>query len=402
MRIAYLTSVYARPSHSFILGEVEALRGLGHEVVTFSVRRPQPTELVSEELRREDAATGYLLDRNLPELAIEMGRWAVRRPARLLRCLRLAARMGSPGLRGRAIQFVYVLEAALLARRLGDLGVEHLHDHFSEGSAAVALFASMLSGVPYSFTVHGPDEIDKAPLLALDEKVRGASFVAAITEYTRSQIFRWIELEQWPKVQVVHCGVDPRFLASPPSPAGGKDLLSIGRLVEQKGQLLLLDAMAAVRREGVGARLVLIGDGPLRPVIERRIAELGLEDAVELRGWMDNREVSAEIDSARAVVLSSFAEGLPIVLMEAMGRGRPVVATRVGGIAELVRPGVNGWLVDAGSVDQLSAAIAAVVAAPGDELERMGEAGRVSVAERHDRVAEARKLAELMGSVWPR
>lgn len=398
MRIAYLTSVYARPSHSFILGEVEALRGLGHEVFTFSVRRPQPAELVSEDLRREDAATVYLLDRNLSGLVVEMGRWVVRRPGRSLRCLRLAARMGSPGLRGRAIQFAYLLEAALLARRLVDLEVEHLHDHFSEGSAAVALFASVLSGVPFSFTVHGPDEIDKAPLLALDEKVRGARFVAAITDYTRSQILRWIEVEQWSKVQVVHCGVDPRFLASQAAPAGGEDLLSIGRLVEQKGQLLLLDAIAAARRKGVGARLVLIGDGPLRPLIERRIDELGLEDAVELRGWMDNREVGTEIDAARAVVLSSFAEGLPIVLMEAMGRGRPVIATRVGGIAELVRPGVNGWLVDAGSVDQLSAAIAAVAAASGDELERLGKAGRASVAERHDRVAEARKLAALMGS----
>ncbi|HEX4753916.1 MAG TPA: glycosyltransferase [Solirubrobacterales bacterium] len=398
MRIGYLTSIYARPSHSFILGEVKALRGLGHEVVTFSVRRPQPAELVGEELQREDAATEYLLDRGLPGLVVEMGRWALRRPRRVLGCLRLAGRMGSPGLRGRAIQFVYLLEAALLARRLDDLGVEHLHDHFSEGSAAVALFASVLSGVPFSFTVHGPDEIDKAPLLALDEKVRGARFVAAITDYTRSQIFRWIEVEQWPKVQVIHCGVDPRFLSSPPAPPGGENLLSIGRLVEQKGQLLLLDALAAARREGVESRLVLIGDGPLRPLIERRIAELGLEDAVELRGWMDNREVGAEIDASRAVVLSSFAEGLPIVLMEAMGRGRPVIATRVGGIAELVRPGVNGWLVDASSVDQLSAAIAAVAAASGEELERMGEAGRVSVVERHDRAAEARKLAALMGS----
>jgi len=396
MRIAYLTSNYALVSHSFIRSEVFALREQGHEILTFSVRRPPAEELIGDEIKSEYEATEHLLAAGPFSLGWQLIRWALRCPARVARCLRLAVRIGNPGLRGRLLPGAYLLEAALLARRLVDLDVEHLHDHFAEGSASVALFASALSGVPFSFTVHGPEEFDRAATLALNVKAAASRFVVAITEFARSQIYRWIDPPDWGKVHVVHCGVGPSFLGPIVSPPVGNRLVTIGRLVEQKGQLVLIDALAEARRDGVDLELIVIGDGPLRDLVEKRIEDLGLTGAVRMCGWLDGGDVLEQIEASRAVVLPSFAEGLPIVLMEAMARGRPVVATRVGGIAELVEPAVNGWLVAPGSIQQLADALRELAATDVERLAQMGREGAAAVAREHDRTREARKLALLM------
>jgi colanic acid/amylovoran biosynthesis glycosyltransferase len=396
MRIAYVTIVYARASHSFIRGEVAALRDLGHEVFTFSVRRPDPAEIVGPVMRAEYEGTEHLLAAGPWALAREAARWALTRPRRFLRCLRLAADLSNPGLKPRLLPFAYLLEGSLLARRLVDLRIDHLHDHFAEGSASAALFASVLSGVPFSFTVHGPDELDRAERNGLDLKAAEAKFVVAITEFARSQIYRWVPVQDWPKVHVVHCGVDARFLRPVTSPPGGRKLLNVGRMVEQKGQAVAIEALAAARAEGIEFDLELIGDGPLRGMIERRVAELGIGDHVILRGWRDAEEIAEAVDSSLALVLPSFAEGLPIVLMEAMGRGRPVITTPVGGIAELVVPGENGWLVAPSSVPALVEALRELDRTDPERLAAMGRAGAAAVAERHDRAVEAAKLVALM------
>lgn len=396
MRIAYLTSMYARASDSFVRGEVLALRELGHEVLTFSVRRPPGSELVSDEIRSEREGTEYLLAEGPLKMAASFLGWVAKRPVEVARCLRLCLRLGNPGLRGRLLPIAYLLEGALLGRRLANGGVEHLHDHISEGSAAVAMFASKLSTVPFSFTVHGPEEFERAPLLALDEKVAASRFVVAITEFARSQVYRWIDPSDWPKVHIVHCGVAPTFLAPVKSKPDGRRIVTIGRMVEQKGHLVLVDALAAVRRDGFDLELVAIGDGPMRGLLEQRVRAQSLDQAVHLCGWLDDGEVAQQIDAARAIVLPSFAEGLPIVLMEAMARGRPVVATRVGGISELVEPGVNGWLVAPGSVDQLADALRELAEADVARLAQMGREGAGAIAREHDRLQEARKLEALI------
>jgi colanic acid/amylovoran biosynthesis glycosyltransferase len=404
VRIAYLTSIYAGTSSSFVRGEVFALRRRGHEVFTFSIRRPAPAEVVGEEITREHQNTEHLLAAGPPTLLKALGWWALRRPARLARCLSLATKLSNPGVRGRLLPFAYLAEGALLGRRLVELRIDHLHNHFAEGSAAAALYASTLTDVPYSFTVHGPDEFDleRAARLGLATKAAAAKFVAAITEYARSQIYRWIDIEDWPKVQIVHCGVDPSFLATPTSEPGGNRLITVGRMVEQKGQMMLIEALARARDAGADFELVVIGDGPLRGALERRIAELRLGDVVDLQGWQDSRHVAREVDAALALVLPSFAEGLPIVLMEAMARIRPVVATRVGGIRELVEPGVNGWLVAPSSIEELTEALVELARTDRQRLAAMGKAGRAAVAERHDRDVEAGKLEALMGAAPPR
>jgi glycosyltransferase involved in cell wall biosynthesis len=397
MRIAYLTSYYARASDSFLRDEIAQLRELGHAVYTFSVRRPGPAEVVDESIRHEQEATDYILSHRIDRLMLAVLRRVLRHPGRWSRAARQAWRLGWPGLKGRLWPIAYLVEATYLAERLDVLKVEHLHNHIGEGSAAVALLASILSGVPYSLTIHGPGEFDIPTLLALGEKIHYAQFTVAVAEYGRSQLYRWSDPADWPRIHIVRCGVNPAFLHASLTPVPEtRRLVCVGRLAEQKGQLVLIEAVARLASEGLDFELILIGDGPMRGLIEERIVRHGLKNRVRLIGWAAGDRVRDEIVASRVMVLPSFAEGLPVVLMEALALGRPCISTYVAGIPELIEPGVCGWLVPAGAVEPLVSALRAALTAPRTELEKMGRAGADRVAERHDVRAEAARLAQLI------
>src|SRR5688500_8337110 len=302
--IAYLTSAYARASDSFIRGEVAQLRALGFTVHTFSVRKSPASERVSEDVRREHANTEFLLEKqNVPRLPLAAMRTMLRSPGRFFSALRLALKCAPPGLKAKVWAVAYVMEACLLAERLRAKSVRHLHNHIGENSATVAMLAGLLSGIPYSLTIHGPGEFDQPTLLALDEKIGRAKFVVAVSDYGRSQLLRWSRYADWPKVHVVHCGVDGSFLSHPsvPPPAAPR-LVCVGRLAEQKGQLLLVEAAACLAREGVAFELVLVGDGPMRGEIERLIDRHGLRDRVKVAGWMGSDAVRDQLLQSRAMV----------------------------------------------------------------------------------------------------
>lgn len=395
MILAYLTSRYARASDSFIRTEVAELRRLGHTVHTFSIRKPGPDELTGDDVRAEHARTVYLLDRGAIRLLAAAVAGLLRAPRRSWAAFRVAMRTSAPGVRARVWQLAYLVEAAALARELVRLRVEHLHDHIGENSAAVAMLASTLTGIPWSLTIHGPGEFFAAERLALAEKIARATFTVCVSDFGRSQCVM-VAPDAADRIHVVRCAVEPAFLAAPPTPVPrAPRLVCVGRLAPEKGTLVLLDAVAELVRDGVPVELELVGDGPLRAAIEARIAALGLASVVRLAGWQPAAVVRRRIEAARALVLPSFAEGLPIVLMEALALGRPAVATFVAGIPELVEPGVSGWLVPAGAVEPLADALAAVLRAPVGELERMGRAGAALVAERHDPAAQARRLDAL-------
>ena len=153
----------------------------------------------------------------------------------------------------------------------------------------------------------------------LGEKIRRATFVVAISSYCRSQLYRQVEPHYWDKIQVVHCGIDTAFSAlETVTPCEAPRLVCVGRLCGEKGQLLLVQAAAELARQGYQFSLVLVGDGELRPAIEQLVHGHGLAGHVEMIGWASAERVKQEILAARALVLPSFAEGLPIVLMEAM------------------------------------------------------------------------------------
>lgn len=209
--------------------------------------------------------------------------------------------------------------------------------------------------------------------------------------------------EHWPRIHVVRCGVDHSFLDAPPARCVERPrLVSVGRLSPEKGQLLLVQAAALLRADGVDAEIVLVGDGPSRAAIEAEARRLGVAEQLRIVGWQGSAEVRRWLSESRAVVLPSFAEGIPVVLMEAMALGRPVIATYVGGIPELVSPGVNGWLVPAGAVDELARAMREALALPAAALDALGEAGRHRVRARHELSAEVGKLAHLCDGVLER
>lgn len=393
MRIAYFINQYPKVSHSFIRREILALERQGVVIQRIALRGWDGELQDAEDLAERDK-TQYVLQAGLKGLLKPL--WQVLRaePRRFAAALRLSLRLGLRGDRPLPYHLVYLAEACCVVQWLQAFGAEHVHAHFGTNSAEVVMLANALGGPPYSFTVHGPEEFDKPQFLHMGEKVRRSAFVAAVSSYGRSQLYRWVAHEHWAKVKVVHCGLEPAFhqVAPVPAPAAPR-LVCVGRLCEQKGQLLLLKAAQQLAGQGIDFELVLAGDGEMRAQIETLIARYGLQAQVRITGWISSAQVRDEILAARALVLPSFAEGLPVVIMEAMALRRPVLTTFVAGIPELVRPGENGWLFPAGAVDELAGAMADCLAQPAEVLQRMGEAARQRVLERHDIDREAAKLA---------
>ncbi|MFK3776054.1 glycosyltransferase family 4 protein [Pseudomonas sp. NPDC089406] len=395
MRIAYFINQYPKVSHSFIRREILALERQGLEVQRFALRG-WDAELQDPEDLGERERTRYVLQGGLKGLLRPMLQVLRAAPKRFGAALYLALRVGWRADRPWPYHLIYLAEACQLLQWLQAAGSEHVHAHFGTNSTEVVMLANALGGPGYSFTVHGPEEFDKPQFLHLGEKVRRAAFVVAVSDYGRSQLYRWVAHEHWAKVKVVHCGLERSFHDVPPVPVPDVPrLVCVGRLCDQKGQLLLLEAARQLAQRGLGFELVLAGDGELRAAIEALVARHGLQVQVRITGWVSGARVREELLAARALVLPSFAEGLPVVIMEAMALRRPVLTTYVAGIPELVQPGENGWLFPAGSVEALVEAMAACLATPVARLQAMGEAAHQRVVERHAIDTEAARLAEL-------
>lgn len=399
--VGYLVNQYPKGSHTFVRREIHALEALGTEVLRFSVRRTR--EAMSDpQDAREGEITRAILDAGFLVVLISTLHALFRAPLAFVQTVLKAIRLGRRSEKGRLFQLVYLLEACVLGRWLRAQGVSHVHAHFGTNSATVAMLCASVWGVSYSFTIHGPEEFDKAPLLSLDEKVAGARFVAVISSFGRSQLYRHCDSKHWDKIVVVPCGLDSGFLDEAPTPVSADGgLVCVGRLSEQKGHAILCHAIERLAQEGSPCHVTFIGDGELRPMIEELVRARDLAGQVSLAGWKDGDGVKAALRASRALVLPSFAEGLPVVIMEAMALGRPVITTYVAGIPELVRDGVNGWLVPASDVGQLAAAMKAAMQASPDDLSRMGQDGRARVHARHDIRDSARLLAALFNAEAP-
>lgn len=396
MKIGYILNTYPSPSHSFIRREIRALERLGLTIHRFAMRRFDG-ELSDPADREEATRTEYVLSKGPLALIWALFIVGLGHPLRIYGALALAIRVGWRSEAGLFRHLIYFLEAAYIARRAIELRLDRLHAHFGTNAATVAMLAQAMGAPPYSFTVHGPEEFDKPAAIALGVKADRADFVVAVSSFGRSQLCRWVRHCDWQRLHVVHCGIEPVTYAEPPPLPAERPLVlvNIGRFVEQKGQLLLLDAMAEVVRRGVDVRLVMIGDGPMRPMIERAISRHGLGRHVSLTGWLDEAGVRRELAAAHGLVLPSFAEGLPMVVMEAMAAGRPVIATWVAGTPELMQHGKTGWLVPAGDCDALVEAITDMSMTPDVKLGKMAKTARARALTRHDIDQEAAKLAAL-------
>lgn len=395
MRIAYLINQYPAVSHSFIRREILALERQGHEVLRISVRGWNDAQQGTDD-QLERKRTRYVLQGGPAPLAFAFLRILLTQPIRLMRASGLAWRVSRRADRPLSVHLIYLLEACQVVAWLRAERTEHLHAHFGTNSAEVAMLVRELGGPRWSFTAHGPEEFDKAEFIALPEKIRRANFVVAVSSFGRSQLLRNVSHEHWQKIRVVHCGIEPAFHESAPDrPGAERRLICVGRLCEQKGQLLLIDAARQLSERGIKFELVLAGDGEMRGELETLIARYKLQHMVRITGWISSDQVREELLAARALVLPSFAEGLPVVIMEAMALRRPVISTYVAGIPELVEPDRHGWLVPAGDAGMLASAMIRCLEASPETIARMGEAARTRVLERHDADKEAKKLVEL-------
>jgi glycosyltransferase involved in cell wall biosynthesis len=394
-QIAYFINQYPKVSHSFIRREILALEKQGFEVLRIALRG-WDAEVVDAEDKLERERTRYVLQAGLISLVVPVLQTFFIAPIRFLSTLKLAVKMGYRADRAWPYHLIYLAEACRVLLWVQLAGVRHIHAHFGTNSAEVVMLVKQLGGPGYSFTVHGPEEFDKPEFIKLREKINHAAFVVAISSFGRSQLFRWIDNKDWHKVKVVHCGLEPSFYAGAVQAMPLKPrLVCVGRLCEQKGQLLLVEACSKLAAKGVDFELVLAGDGEMRPAIEALIKQHSLGAKITITGWISSQQVRDEILASRAMVLPSFAEGLPVVIMEAMALQRPVITTYVAGIPELVSHGENGWLFPAGDVDALAQVLKSFLLTSTDTLEQMGRAAHEKVVERHAIDVEAAKLAQL-------
>ncbi len=395
MKVAYLINQYPTVSHSFIRREILAVEAQGIEVSRFSIRSWK-SELIDSADQQEYEKTRFILKVGIRGLLRHLLQVGFTHPQRLWQAGWLALKIGWGSERGVFLHGIYLAEACVLFNWLSQDKIDHLHVHFGTNSATVALLCHALGGPPYSMTIHGPEEFDKVGAIALPEKIKQAKFVVAISSFGKSQCQRWCNYQDWSKIQIVHCGVDPMFLEYPfvPLPSERR-FVCIGRLSEQKGHLLLVEAVNQLVKAGFKFKLIFVGDGPLRPEIEQLINRLGLENYIEITGWATNTQVQQQILASQVFVLPSFAEGLPVVLMEALALSRPVISTYIAGIPEVVEQGKNGWLVPAGSLEDLTLALKTALTTPLEELTTMGKFGALKVAEHHNIHIEAQKLIRL-------
>ncbi len=402
LRVAYVMSRFPKLTETFILREMVAMERIGVRIELYPLLRER-ADLVQPAARRFVARAHYLPFLSWPILRSQ-AYWLGdrRRRRRYLRTLFdvIGGTWRSPNfLLGGLGIFPKVAHAA---RRMADDGVDHVHCHFANHPALAGFIIHRLTGIPYSFTAHGSDlHVDRTMLPA---KVAEAAFVVTISQDNR----RLIEETSGPasagRVHVIHCGVDPATFGAPDrATAGPLRIVAIGTLHEVKGQTHLVEACRLLARAGVDFRCRFIGEGQDRPRLAEQIRTSGLDDVVTLAGRMDGDDIVRELAASDVLVTPSVPtrggkrEGIPVVLMEAMAAGLPVVASRLSGIPELVTDGVDGLLVPPGDPQALAAALEGLAGDP-DRRHRLGDAGRATIKREFDVMGSAVALADLIRS----
>ncbi len=393
MKIAYLTSLYPAVSHTFVLREVQSLRARGHEIVTYSIRKPAPHDIRGPEAEAEARGTRWLIPAEMASYLAAIFWATTTRPIKTFRGFMGAAGAKGLSIRDRFSWAIYFVEAIQLARWLAREKFEHLHCHFGNTGSNTGMLAAELAGIPFSITCHG-SELNEPEKFRLADKAARAKFIVCVSKFGRARLMHLTPPELWGKFHVVRCGVEGIEAAPQEIHDGPGRILCVARMSSEKAHLVLLEALVLLRARGIPFACTLVGDGPLRSGIERRIGELGIESAMTLTGSLEPARVAEEFRRCDVAVLASFSEGVPVVLMEAMAHGRPVVATRVGGVAELVEHGKAGFVVSPGDAVELAGALSRILADP-DLARDMGNAGAAAVKEEFDIPRSAERLEAL-------
>jgi colanic acid/amylovoran biosynthesis glycosyltransferase len=395
MKLGYLVSQYPALSHTFILREVLALRRRGVDVRVVSVRecdRPMKTLSAdeAEEAKRtfsvKGAGLGHALLTNIGVL--------FRHPFGYLRGLHYAWTLSRGTPRLLVMYSLYFLEAVVAGDYFERQEVTDIHTHFS--STVLAILARIFR-VRYSLTAHGSGEFIDVVGFHLAEKVAGAVFVATVGQYGMSQVMNASDPAHWHKIVVLPLGVDVD--AFRPRRALQRDLkepfrlLSVGRLSAPKGYPILVEAVVLLSGRGRNVKLTLVGEGSERATLEKLIALRHLGDCVRLAGACNHDRLADYYESSDAFVLSSFLEGVPVVLMEAMAMELPCIATWITGIPEIIEKDVEGLLVPPASARAIADAVERLIEDP-EGARRLATAARRKVLAKYDLERNVERLAE--------
>lgn len=395
LRIAYMTGEYPRATDTFIQREVAALRQRGVHVETLSIRKPKTQEAGGTEQQAEQSGTYYLL----PPCAIEMIKAHVgllmRSPDRYFTGIALALRVRPPGFKALIRQIAYFMEGALVARRMRAHDLIHLHNHFANSSCSVAMLAAAMGGFSFSFTMHGPAEFFEPHYWRVDEKIRRARFICCISHFCRSQAMIFAPRAKWDRMHIVHCGIDPNEYPPRVHQGRGRRMLFVGRLAAAKGLPVLIEAVSIVRKRFFDVELTIAGDGPDRQELQSMAQQLGLAGSIRLLGYQSQAQVRGLLAETDVFAMASFAEGVPVVLMEAMAAGVPVVATRIAGVPELVDDGVSGLLVPPGDAASLAVGIERLLQ-DAALRNRFAASGRQKVGGEFNTDIESRRLCQIL------
>jgi glycosyltransferase involved in cell wall biosynthesis len=397
-RLAYLLSAYPAISHTFFLNEVAELRRLGFSIDVASINRPAWTpDTLSASVAKALKTTFYIKGRHPVQLILVLLKVLLTRPLVVCRGIHASLRLGEASPRTILYALFYLAEALILGDWLRLNGHSHLHVHFGGPVATVGMLTSIAWDIPYSITIHGPEEFYSVDKSCLRQKVKNARFVICISDHCRSQLMRLSEPAQWKKFHVVRLGVDPKLFAPRREfkSDGVLEIISVGRLVPDKGQLILLQAFTELLSRGHKLRLRLIGDGVDRTRLQSLIQKFNLANFVILEGALNHESTRRLLARADIFVLASFAEGLPVALMEAMAMELPCVSTFIAGIPELIRSEVDGLLVPASSHEALADALDQLIADE-DFRRTLATSGRRRVLRLYDLETNAGLLAETL------
>ncbi len=396
-RIAYVTGLYPLVSLTFIEREIAALRALGAQIETVSIRETPQNQHSGPEGRAAAASTHYLLREAKNPLSLLRAQLRVfRSPRQYFAALRTAWRLRAPGLKSCVYQMIYFLEATLMADFVDQCNIGHIHSHFAGNATMVALLTKALTGVPYSFTLHGPIDLFEPDTMKLGPKAEDAAFVALISHFARSQLMLFAGREHWDRFRIIHCGVDPTRYANAPALAQDASrcrLLFVGRFDPEKGVHVLFEALDALMPAYPDLTLTMVGDGQDRAELEAAAARLG--DRIHFTGYLDQAGVAQALADHDVLVLPSFSEGLPVILMEALASGRPVVTTQVAGVGELVRHGETGLIARPGDVETLRIHLESLIQNPALRAQ-LGAGGPAIVSTEFNVADEARRMAQLI------
>ncbi|PCJ49781.1 MAG: colanic acid biosynthesis glycosyltransferase WcaL [Gammaproteobacteria bacterium] len=380
MRLAYFTNTYPRATDTFIRNEVLGLRKRGIDVITYSVRKTGSEHDIDADVVSEKQNTRYILPFKIfPLIALTFTKF-IFMPVCFTKTLLLAIKTSRPGIKGHFLQIIYFLEAVVLAKHILDDEIEHVHNHLGDNSGTVALLAASLASIPFSISIHGPHIFFDGLHWALDVKTKYAKFISCIGYFCKSQMMLYSEKEYWSKFKIIRCGVDLKQFEYREPTNKARKILYVGRLSAEKGIPILFDSISKLKNQNYDIELTLLGDGDDRAYLENLSREKNLDSSIRFAGFVSHEEIAKSLRDSDIFVLPSFAEGIPVALMEAMAIGIPVIATAVGGVTELVVDQETGLVVSPADPDSLANAITRYVDSP-DLCKSISTKARNKVAE---------------------